>query len=293
MVLKFTKMEGLGNDFMVIDATEQAFTLSAAQIQQLANRRYGVGFDQLLVIDANTRPGIDFNYQIFNADGSKAEQCGNGARCIGQYIFEQKLSSKHKLLIQAPKSIIEIWPAENNEIIVSLDQPRFAPEQLPLALEHLAGPITFAANSPTTSLPIYPIKINHTLTQCYIVNIGNPHAIILAEKDDLEKIALIGEQLNQHPCFPEGVNVSMVKIVNRNHLFLTVYERGAGLTPACGSAACASAVIAIKQNWTESPVKVTQTGGTLLVRWENDHQPLLMQGPARTIYHGELSSDFE
>jgi diaminopimelate epimerase len=287
MTIKFTKMEGLGNDFMLIDATHQACEFTPKQIQQMGHRRYGVGFDQLLVIETSTQPGIDFNYRIFNADGSKAEQCGNGARCIGHYIFDQKLSSKEKLYIQAPKSILEIWIASDGQIVVSMDKPDFLPENLPLNLEHL-----FSLNADThpkiTSQPPFFIKLNNnTIVEGYIVNVGNPHFIILATPDYKKNIDDLGKGLNRHPCFPEGINVSLVDIINTHHISLMVYERGVGQTPACGSAACASAVIAIKQGWASSPVKVIQSGGDLQINWENENQPLLMQGPAKIIYRGE------
>lgn len=274
--LKFTKMQGLGNDFMVVDATKQPCELSSADIRLLSDRRHGVGFDQLLLLLPSDQPNIDFNYRIYNADGSCAEQCGNGARCIGLFIFENKLSTKQTLHIQAPKAVLEIVATKEGEICVKMDQPDFNPEHLPML-------------TPQTNPP-YVIKVEHLSLEYYVVNIGNPHVIIKLEHTNLlPHLNMIGKNLNQHPTFPQGINVSLVQVINEHELKVNVYERGAGLTPACGSAACASAVVAIKYQWAMSPLIVELPGGKLLISWNGEKSNLMMQGPAKTVYHGEIS----
>lgn len=278
-LLKFTKMHGLGNDFMVINATAEPCHLSVQQIRQLADRHQGIGFDQLLIVESSPNPDTDFNYRIYNGDGSSAEQCGNGARCIAKFIREEKLSQKKTLKIQAPKTVIEISFPDQDTLLVNMGIPIFDPQHLPMKTSQ---------TSPPYSVSVKDIASQNLVSyDCYIVSIGNPHAIIFVTEFDSLLIEQIGEQFNQNPCFPEGINVNFVRLLDAHHIDLQVYERGVGKTLACGSGACASAVITIAQQLAKSPLTVSQLGGDLTISWEGKQKPIMMQGPATTVFRGE------
>lgn len=268
-------MQGLGNDFMVINALDQPFKLSPQEIAKLGDRHYGVGFDQLLILAKSQTTDIDFNYLIYNADGSTAEQCGNGIRCLARFIKEHQLSQKHHFKIQAPKTIMEVLLLDDGQVRSSIGKPDFDPTRLPSTLNpYLAAP--------------YPLNIQGQKIDCYIVNLGNPHAVFKVDDQPQLSLEEVGKVLNQKIIFPEGINVSFIYPIQPNILKLAVYERGVGPTLACGSAACASAVVAIQQNWVSSPVRVQQPGGELIIEWQGGVEEVFMTGPAQTIFKGEI-----
>lgn len=249
----FTKMHGLGNDFVVLETLTQEITLSPEIIQRLSNRRTGIGCDQVLVL---TKSGnqADFNYRIFNADGSEAEHCGNGARCIAKFIHDNQFSNKTLVTLQLTKNSIQTEILSDQLIKVSMGEPTF--------FESF-------------------VFENHTV---FPVSIGNPHAIIFSESSHAQ-LETLGKLLNQDPHFPDGVNVSIASIINPCQIKLNVFERGVGLTPACGSAACATAALAIHQNFCHGSVNVSMPGGTCTVEWP-EKSSVFLSGPATTVYTG-------
>ncbi len=266
MGLKFTKMHGLGNDFMIINATVEEFNLSSQQIQRLADRHRGVGFDQLLIIASTSSPQADFIYRIFNSDGSEAEQCGNGARCVARFIHAENLSSNQELRLLTGKKITRVYLAEENEVIVEMDEPQFA-----------FGPIP------------YTLIINNESVTFTVVNVGNPHAVIQVSDVSQAQVEKIGTILAKHPNFPQGTNVGFMQIINGDQISLRVFERGVGETLACGSGACAAVAVGRLQGLLDEQVKVTQVGGDFLVQWQGLGSTLKMKGPAEFVYKGEIS----
>lgn len=250
---KFTKMHGLGNDFVVIDTVSQDLSLNPELIQSIADRRLGIGCDQVLVLGKG-RDEADFSYSIYNADGSQAQHCGNGARCIAKYIHEQGLSDKTQLTLALSTHNITAEQISEHVIKIAMGQPEFG------------KPFTLAQDT------VYP------------VNIGNPHAVIIA-KHPPTNLQTLGEQFNRNPRFPEGVNVSWAIIKNPHHIALTVYERGVGFTLACGTAATATAAVALQQGWCEGEVVVSMAGGDCTVEWPQKTD-LYLSGPAKTVFSG-------
>lgn len=274
MKLSFSKMQGIGNDFVVIDATRQPFALSPQQIQRLADRHRGIGFDQLLVIAASSSAQADFDYRIFNADGSEAEQCGNGARCIARYIHEHGLSNKKNLKIKTSKSLMELILEENGEVTVSMGIPTFVPKEIPFLID--------------TQAAYYSLPINDKTIQIGAVAIGNPHAV--TEVNDI-KTALVknlGPLIESHSLFPNHVNAGFMQIISPQEIYLRVYERGAGETLACGSGACAAVVIGRKWGKLAEKVLVHLPGGDLKISWQGDNHPVWMTGPAEEVFTGNL-----
>lgn len=272
MAISFTKMHGLGNDFIVIDATKQPFCLTQAQICLMAHRRYGIGFDQLLVIEPAKESAVDFNYRIFNADGSEVEQCGNGARCIARYIYDLGLSNKRRLVLKTMNVSLSVTIEANQKVSVNMGRPSFDPRDIPFLVEK-------------ASL-FYELEILGQLVQFSLVALGNPHAVIVVNNFFDISIATMGMAFNQHVEFPKGINVGFMKVVSPTHIELRVYERGVGETLACGSGACAAAVIGKKIGMLEEVVFVSQPGGDLSIRWQGPDAPIFMQGPAEFVYRG-------
>lgn len=259
-MLNFTKMQGLGNDFVVINATKQPVHLSAEIIRKMADRRYGIGFDQLLILEPTSFAAADFNYRIFNADGSEAEQCGNGARCIAKFIREQGLSNKETIILKTLTQTLELQLLPDGNVKVNMGHPQVINLNEELILDKQS------------------IHFAHVL-------MGNPHAVISVHHP--EQYTSLAEQISTHPHFPQGINVGFMRVLNRQAVRLRVYERGTGWTLACGSGACAAAAVAISKNATENRVNVQQPGGILIITWAGLGQPLYMTGPAETVFHGE------
>ena len=270
MLLNFTKMHGLGNDFIVIDATQNPFNLNTAQIQKLGNRHLGIGFDQLLIIEKSPDPTkYDFAYRIFNNDGSEVGNCGNGARCFAKYVYEKKLTNKKQLQIATQKSTMLLSILDNGLIQVNMGQPQFDPKTLPLQSE--------------ATQTLYELEG----IQFGAVSLGNPHAVITVPHLELN-IEPIAQILQTHPAFSESVNVGFMEIVDASHINLRVYERGAGETQACGTGACAAVAVGIQQNLLTSPVRVKLAGGNLDIIWETPNEPLFMIGEASFVFEGSI-----
>lgn len=272
--LPFTKMQGSGNDFMVVDATVNSFLLTPAQIQAAADRHLGVGFDQLLVVAPPTGDEADFTYLIYNSDGSSAQQCGNGARCLARFIQSRGLSSKKKLRLQTGDKITVVSLEPDDSVTVEIPEPSFEPEKIPFKSQQ--------------EKPPYQLTVCGEKLEFYVAGVGNPHAVILADPIDPSKRADIGAALSIHPDFPEGVNVGFMQIINPGHIRLEVCERGAGFTLACGSGACAAVAVGFYGGLLNKKVCVTQRGGDLWIHWEGTGSAILMRGPAQFVYAGSL-----
>lgn len=274
MQTRFTKMHGLGNDFVVLDAVRQSIRLNADIIKRIADRNLGIGCDQVLVIEPPTDRNIDFNYRIFNCDGSEVEQCGNGARCIGRYIKDQQLSGKKTLRIKTKNRVMEITTTTKNMITANMGEPSFIPADIPLDSEQQND--------------LYSIDINNSSLKIAALSVGNPHAVLQVDNIDQADVETIGTLIQKHTFFPESVNVGFMQIIDRQNLALRVYERGVGETQACGSGACAAAVAAIKQGLVDKTIEIELLGGKLTIEWQGEGQPILMTGPAETVFHGKI-----
>lgn len=276
MQIQFTKMQGLGNDFMVINGLVYSFNLSPALIKKLADRHLGVGFDQLLLVEASHTPGVDFYYRIFNADGSEVAQCGNGARCLGRFIIDQGLTHKQHIMIETHAGKLEIIRQDNGNFSVNMGIPLWTPEQIP-----------FITTQPEL---IYSIKTAKNLYNFSTVNVGNPHCVLQVTATEIAPVAEVGSFLTAHKLFPAGVNVGFMQIQDRNNIKLRVYERGAGETMACGSGACAAAVVGQRLGLLDKHVTVHLLGGNLQIAWEGEaNSPIWMTGPAVTVYEGVIN----
>ncbi|MFL0797418.1 MAG: diaminopimelate epimerase [Cellvibrionaceae bacterium] len=279
MRLRFTKMHGLGNDFVVIDAVTQRIKLNSERVRKLADRRFGVGCDQVLIVEAPTNPDMDFRYRIFNADGSEVEQCGNGARCFAKFVRDQKLTGKDSISVETTGGNIVLNIQKDGQVTVDMGAPRFEPSALP-----------FNAEARQT---LYPIEVNGETVQASAISMGNPHCVLQIDSiENDERVATLGAALESHPRFPQRVNVGFMEILDRSHIKLRVYERGAGETLACGTGACAAMVAARQQDLVDSTVTMHLRGGDLSITWNGDDsnnaQPVMMTGPASTIFHGQI-----
>lgn len=274
MKLPFTKMHGTGNDFVVIDATRARFAPSAGLLRRLTDRRFGVGCDQVLVVEAPSQPDVDFDYRIFNADGSEVGQCGNGSRCLARFVAEQGLSDKRTLRVRTRTALLELQRRDDGQVTVNMGAPRFAPREIP-----------FSAPERETR---YVREIDGQRIEFGAVSMGNPHLVMRVPDVDTAPVGTLGPRLEPHPEFPERVNVGFVQVVTRDRVRLRVFERGAGETLACGSGACAAVVVARQWNLVDPRVTVEVRGGELIIEWAGEGQPVLMTGPAETVFKGEL-----
>lgn len=274
MLLRFTKMHGLGNDFMVLDLVSQHAHIQPKHAKQWGDRHTGVGFDQLLLVEPPHSPDVDFRYRIFNSDGSEVEQCGNGARCFARFVLDKRLTVKKSIRVETKGGIIELNVRADGLITVDMGAPRLAPEQIP-----------FQADTEALS---YAVEVDSTAHQLAAVSMGNPHAVLRVEDVDSAPVHELGSKLEYHPRFPQRVNVGFLQIVDRQRGRLRVWERGAGETQACGTGACAAAVAAIRQGWMDSPVQLELPGGKLTIEWAGPGQPVMMTGPAVRVYEGQV-----
>ena len=274
MLLKFTKMHGLGNDFVVIDAVRQDVTLSAGQIRFLADRHFGVGCDQVLLVEPPQSQAAAFRYRIFNADGGEVEQCGNGARCFAQFVREQGLSDANNIAVETNTGLIRLTIETNGQVTVNMGAPRFAPRDLPFTAEHEAMS--------------YALDVAGEQVQIGAVSIGNPHAVIVVDDVPTAPVLTLGAVIERHPRFPKRVNVGFMHIVNQQHIQLRVFERGVGETLACGTGACAAVAVGIKRGVLAECVQVDLPGGSLNISWRGGNEPVLMTGPATTVFSGEI-----
>jgi diaminopimelate epimerase len=275
--LKFTKMQGLGNDFVVLDGISQRIQLSSAQLRRLADRHFGVGCDQVLVVEKPGRDDLDFRYRIFNADGGEVEQCGNGARCFVQFVRDRGLTAKRSIRVETKGGIIEPRLEDDGQVTVDMGTPRFAPEEIP-----------FAGGS---SAAIQPLDVGGASVPVSVVSMGNPHAVQTVDDVDDAPVATQGPRIERHPRFPNGVNAGYMQIVDRANIRLRVWERGAGETLACGTGACAAVASGIRRGLLDSPVSVATRGGTLTIAWNGGESPVFMTGPATTVFEGEWQVD--
>jgi diaminopimelate epimerase len=274
MTLEFTKMHGLGNDFVVIDAINQSVFLTTEQIQQLADRHTGIGFDQLLLVETASTPAADFRYRIFNADGGEVGQCGNGARCFMQFVHDHGLSRKTTLQVETASGPLQLIRTDDGQITVDMGVPRLEPMEIPFI-------------APARDLT-YTLETNDIPLDIAAISVGNPHAVLLVDTVASAPVAELGPVIECHPRFPERVNVGFMEIVDADTIRLRVYERGAGETRACGSGACAAVVAGRLWGRLSAEVKVLLNGGELVVSWRGEGQPVLMTGPATTVYQGRI-----
>jgi diaminopimelate epimerase len=274
MRLEFTKMHGLGNDFVVIDLVSQRVKLTPEQIKELADRHFGVGFDQLLLVEPPETPEVDFRYRIFNADGSEVSQCGNGARCFARFVRDRRLTQKKVLKVETASGVIELRADDDGWVTVDMGAPRFAPAEIPFQAD--AAALTYA------------VDVAGQAVELATVNMGNPHAVLRVENVDTAAVETLGPALESHARFPERVNVGFMQVVDKHHIRLRVFERGSGETLACGTGACAAAVAGIRQGWLQSPVMVKLPGGELEIRWEGEGRSVIMHGPTARVFEGVL-----
>ncbi len=280
MKIKFTKMQGLGNDFVVLDAVRQPFVPNHDQARYLADRHFGIGCDQVLVVEPANRPGIDFRYRIFNADGGEVEQCGNGARCFARFVHDQGLTDKIEIHVETRSGVIAPRLEADGQVTVDMGVPKLQPEQIPFEPE--AEDASTGANQ-----VIWPLRVADKTFEITVVSMGNPHAVQLVLDVDDFSVSKYGPLIESHRQFPARVNAGFMEVVDRHEIRLRVYERGVGETLACGTGACAAVVAGIKRGLLNSPVRVDTRGGRLSIAWAGDGMPVLMTGPAVTVFEGE------
>ena len=273
MAIAFTKMHGLGNDFVVIDAISQDISLTADQIRMLADRHFGVGCDQVLLVE-RPRGDADFRYRIFNADGGEVEQCGNGARCFVQFVRAHGLTAKYEITVETSGGIIHPRVESDDRVTVDMGVPRFAPAEIPFTAEQ-------------ESLR-YELLVGATTVTIGAVSMGNPHAVTQVDSVDDAPVATLGPMIESHPRFPQRVNAGFMEVVSPQRIRLRVYERGAGETLACGTGACAAVAVGRRWGLLEESVNVELPGGNLTIRWQGDDNPVWMTGPALRVFEGRI-----
>ncbi len=274
MKLKFTKMHGLGNDFVVLDGVRQSVSLTPEQLRYLGDRHFGVGCDQILLVEPPTRPEADFRYRIFNADGGEVEQCGNGARCFARFVHDQGLTDRREIRVETQKGIIAPRLEGDGNVTVDMGEPRFLPAEIPFLHDD--------------DVVIYNLDVADETLEISVVSMGNPHAVQVVADVEAAPVGAHGPLIENHERFPQRVNAGFMQIVDRHTIKLRVYERGAGETLACGTGACAAAVAGIRRGELESPVRVQTRGGELTIAWGGEGRPVLMTGPAVTVFTGEI-----
>ncbi|MBB3194476.1 diaminopimelate epimerase [Roseateles terrae] len=286
MKLRFTKMQGAGNDFVVLDATQHPMQLTHEQLRHVADRRFGVGCDQILVIEAARTPGVDFGYRIFNADGSEVEHCGNGSRCFVRYVVDKGLTDKHTVRVQTVNKILELRLREDGRVTVDMGAPVFHLPDVPFQPEDLTP-------RDVNGFELWPLALGDGMAcEVAVLSMGNPHAVQRVEDVDHAPVALIGPQVEAHERFPRRVNAGFLQVVSRSEVKLRVFERGSGETLACGTGACAAVVAGIRLGWLDETVEVHTHGGDLRIEWAGLREGLtasvFMTGPAQTVFEGEI-----
>ncbi len=274
MKLEFAKMHGLGNDFVVVDGIRQQVSLTPEQLRYISDRHFGVGCDQILLVEAATQPDVDFRYRIFNADGGEVEQCGNGARCFVRFVHDQGLTDKREIRVETLGGIIAPRLEGDGNVTVNMGIPRFLPREIPFIHDD--------------DVVIYALDVADETLEISVVSLGNPHAVQVVASVDEAPVDAHGPLIERHERFPQRVNVGFMQVVDRHAIRLRVYERGAGETLACGTGACAAAVTGIRRGLLDSPVRVTTRGGDLNIAWGGADRPVLMTGPAATVFTGEI-----
>lgn len=281
MKIQFTKMHGAGNDFVVIDAINQQIDLTPGQWKLLADRRFGVGADQILVVEKPQSSDIDFRYRIYNADGGEVEQCGNGARAFVKFVTEKGLTNKRTLRVETLSGIIQPVLGPDGQVTVDMGAPILEPERVPFNAGGLHG------EAEGTDI-VWPLEVGDTIARISVISMGNPHAVQLVEDCDSAPVASSGPLIESHLRFPKRVNAGFMQVVGRHQIKLRVFERGAGETLACGTGACAAVVAGIRRGLLDSPVKVDMRGGQLLIAWAGENSPVLLTGPAVSVFDGQI-----
>ena len=274
MRIRFAKMQGQGNDFVVIDGVRQAVAITRERVKALADRHFGVGFDQLLVVEKPSSPANDFRYRIWNADGGEVEQCGNGARCFARFVMDEGLTSKSELRVETAGGVIQPRVEASGQVTVDMGAPRFAPEDIP-----------FEASEAQI---VYPVSVAGVLVEMSVLSMGNPHAVQVVEDVERAPVTTQGPLIERHARFPQRVNAGYLQPLSRSHAKLRVWERGAGETLACGTGACAAVVAGIRRGLLDPEVRVSTRGGDLLIRWNGGTSPVMMTGDAVRVFDGEL-----
>jgi diaminopimelate epimerase len=288
--LRFTKMHGAGNDFIVLNGIDQDLSgITKAQWQALAHRQFGIGADQILLVEKATRPDADFRYRIFNADGGEVEQCGNGSRCFVRFVLDQGLSNKNPLRVEVAHTVLTLKSHPDGQVEVDMGAPIFEHSHIPFNANGLASVQEFQET-------LYALPLNHPATHDSLVGVlsmGNPHAVQVVGDVDSAPVLEEGPEIEKFVAFPKKVNVGYLQAINRNEIKLRVFERGAGETLACGTGACAAVVSGIRRGLLDSPVKVHTRGGDLQIAWggmiDGVAQPVIMTGPAVTVFEGETT----
>jgi diaminopimelate epimerase len=276
MRLKFTKMQGQGNDFVVIDGVRQRVALDAARVRAIADRHFGVGCDQLLLVERPASARNDFRYRIFNADGGEVEQCGNGARCFARFVLDEGLTTKREIRVETASGVIVPKVEASGQVTVDMGPPRFAPREVPFD----------AADERLT----YRLEAGGATIEVSVLSMGNPHAVQVVEDVDRAPVATQGPLVEHHRAFPQRVNAGYMQVVARDHIRLRVWERGAGETLACGTGACAAVVAGIRRALLDRDVRVTTRGGDLRIRWPGDSANVMMTGDAVRVFDGEIDA---
>lgn len=274
MLLKFTKMHGLGNDFVIVDAITRKAYFNKNMIAKLGDRHLGIGFDQLLVVEPPSNPDMDFRYRIFNTDGTEVEHCGNGARCFARFVKEKALTSKSIINVETQNRNLQLRILDDGDVTVDMGVPSFLPADLPFTV--------------TETNDSYLIPIDGRNYEIIPVSVGNPHAVHLVDNLTDDYVKTIGAAIENHTLFPNNVNVGFLSILERTEINLRVYERGVGETQACGTGACAAVVAGIKQGWLDNEVNVNLLGGKLKIEWQGEGSPILMTGPAKKVFDGQI-----
>ena len=274
MLLKFTKMQGLGNDFVVLDGISQRITLTSAEFRKIADRHFGIGCDQILLVEKAAREDADFRYRIFNADGNEVEQCGNGARCFLRFVLEKGLTAKRELRVETASGIIVPRMEADDTVTVNMGIPRFAPEEIPFEAKKRA--LTYA------------LTVKNRRVEISALSIGNPHAVQVVKNVDTAPVSTQGPLIEKHVRFPKKANAGYMQVVNRGRIRLRVFERGAGETLSCGSGACAAVVAGIQRRLLDNRVVVETRGGELNVRWDGEGEPVWMSAGAVTVFEGVI-----
>jgi diaminopimelate epimerase len=279
MKLRFTKMQGTGNDFVMLDGVRQKVELSRDQVRRLADRRFGIGADQILLVEPPSSDGVDFRYRIFNADGGEVEQCGNGARCFVRFVRDQQLTDKSAIRVETLSGIIEPRLVAGGEVTVDMGAPVFEPAKVPF---DAAGLEPRHDHDDT----LWPIRVGGREVNVSVLSMGNPHAVQFVDSVDDAPVTVEGPKIENHERFPQRANAGFIQVIDRHNIRLRVWERGAGETLACGTGACAAVVAGIRCGRLESPVRVTTRGGVLTIEWNGG--PVMMTGPATKVFEGEF-----
>jgi len=279
MQIEFTKMHGIGNDFVVIDAVNQDLALTGDQVRLIADRHFGVGCDQLLLVERPTIDAAEFRYRIYNADGGEVQQCGNGARCFARFVHDRGMTGSTRIAVETAAGMIYLELEDDGQVTVDMGVPSFDPNALPFEADVMDE----------EQAEYHQLMVNGEKYAIGAVSVGNPHAVLLVDSVDDAPVETLGAAIESHQRFPERVNVGFMEVMDRSHIRLRVFERGAGETLACGTGACAAVAVGIHNSLLDNTVEVELKGGYLTIRWPGNGKPLLMTGPAQTVYQGKIT----